>query len=144
MKVVPHIKFKGLCLILQYSYSKPSGNLHEQLCLCLVPFLKLFRSLETILYLMMSSNYLEKATATQCSCLENPRDGGAWWAAVYGVKRVGHDWSDLAAAAPITHSYIDTTEKTNCNLDFYLISLSIDPVISDSNISAAVGGFWEK
>ena len=84
----------------------------------------------------------------QCSCLENPRDGGAWWAAVYGVAqswtrlkllsssssssihwekvmaphssslawkipwmeepggllsmgphRVGHDWSDLAAAA---------------------------------------------
>ena len=23
----------------------------------------------------------------QCSCLENPRDGGAWWAAVYGVGR---------------------------------------------------------
>ena len=22
----------------------------------------------------------------QCSCLENPRDGGAWWAAVYGVS----------------------------------------------------------
>ena len=21
----------------------------------------------------------------QCSCLENHRDGGAWWAAVYGV-----------------------------------------------------------
>ena len=21
----------------------------------------------------------------QCSCLENPRDGGAWWAAVYGI-----------------------------------------------------------
>ena len=21
----------------------------------------------------------------QCSCLENPRDGGAWWAGVYGV-----------------------------------------------------------
>ena len=20
-----------------------------------------------------------------CSCLENPRDGGAWWAALYGV-----------------------------------------------------------
>ena len=82
----------------------------------------------------------------QCSCLENSRDGGAWWAAVYGVAesqtrlsdfpftfhfhalkkemathssvlawripgtvepgglpsmglhRVGHDWSDLAAA----------------------------------------------
>ena len=23
----------------------------------------------------------------QCSCLENPRDGGAWWAAVYAVKQ---------------------------------------------------------
>ena len=23
----------------------------------------------------------------QCSCLENPRDGGAWWATVYGVAQ---------------------------------------------------------
>ena len=23
----------------------------------------------------------------QCSCLENPRDGGVWWAAVYGVAQ---------------------------------------------------------
>ena len=23
----------------------------------------------------------------QCSCLENPRDGGAWWAALYGVTQ---------------------------------------------------------
>ena len=23
----------------------------------------------------------------QCSCLDNPRDGGAWWAAVYGVTQ---------------------------------------------------------
>ena len=32
----------------------------------------------------------------QYSCLENPRDGEAWWTAVYGVA---HDWSNLAAAA---------------------------------------------
>ena len=86
-------------------------------------------------------------TPLQYSCLENPMDGGAWWAAVHGVamsrtrlsdftltfhfhvleremathssvlawripgtgepaglpsmgsQRVGHDWSDLAAAA---------------------------------------------
>ena len=25
--------------------------------------------------------------AIQCSCLENPRDRGAWWAAVYGVAQ---------------------------------------------------------
>ena len=23
----------------------------------------------------------------QCSCLETPRDGGAWWAAVHGVAQ---------------------------------------------------------
>ena len=23
----------------------------------------------------------------ECSCLENPRDGGAWWASVYGVAQ---------------------------------------------------------
>ena len=23
----------------------------------------------------------------QCSCLENPRDGRAWWAAIYGVAQ---------------------------------------------------------
>ena len=23
----------------------------------------------------------------QCCCLENPRDGGAWWAAIYGVSQ---------------------------------------------------------
>ena len=34
---------------------------------------------------------LEKETATQYSCLENPMDRGAWWATVDGAKRVGHD-----------------------------------------------------
>ena len=28
----------------------------------------------------------------QCSWLENPRDGGAWWAAVYGVAQ---SWTRL-------------------------------------------------
>ena len=37
----------------------------------------------------------------QCSCLENPRDGGAWWLPSVGSHRVGHDWSDLAAAAAL-------------------------------------------
>ena len=23
----------------------------------------------------------------QCSCLEDPKDGGAWWAAIYGVAQ---------------------------------------------------------
>ena len=33
----------------------------------------------------------------QCSCLENPRDGGAWWAAVHGVaqKRLSSSSSEF-------------------------------------------------
>ena len=27
-----------------------------------------------------------------CSCLENPRDGGAWWAAIYGITQ---SWTRL-------------------------------------------------
>ena len=38
-------------------------------------------------------------TPLQYFCLENPMDRGAWWAAVHGVARVGHDWSHAAAAA---------------------------------------------
>ena len=41
----------------------------------------------------------------QCSCLENPRDGGAWWAAVYGVaqsrtrlKRLSNSSSSMLGA----------------------------------------------
>ena len=33
----------------------------------------------------------------QCSCLENPRDRGAWWLPSLGSHRVRHDWSNLAA-----------------------------------------------
>ena len=29
----------------------------------------------------------ENGNPLQCSCLENPRDGGTWWAAIYGVAQ---------------------------------------------------------
>ena len=38
-------------------------------------------------------------TPLQSSCLENPMDGGAWWAAVQGVAQSRTRLSDLAAAA---------------------------------------------
>ena len=34
----------------------------------------------------------------QYSCLENPRDGGDWWAAVYGVAQSWTRLNDLAVA----------------------------------------------
>ena len=35
----------------------------------------------------LSWNGERNGNPLQCSCLENPRDGGAWWAAVYGVAQ---------------------------------------------------------
>ena len=47
----------------------------------------------------------------QCSCLENPRDRGAWWAAVY---RVTHHWTRLrwlSSSAVVNHIFLN---KINC------------------------------
>ena len=45
----------------------------------------------------------------QCSCLENPRDGGAWWAAVYGVAQ---SWIQLKRLS---------RSRGNPKVDFYLL-----------------------
>ena len=42
-------------------------------------------------------------TPLQYSCLENPMDGGAWWAAVHGVARVGHDWATSLSLFTFMH-----------------------------------------
>ena len=50
------------------------------------------------LTLFLSSMYLfgeGNGTPLQYSCLENPRDGGAWWAAVYGVAQSRTRLSDF-------------------------------------------------
>ena len=38
-----------------------------------------------------------------CSCLENPRDGGAWWAAVYGVAQ---SWTQLKRLSSSSSIYM--------------------------------------
>ena len=42
----------------------------------------------------------------QCSCLENPRDGGAWWAAVSGVAQ---SWTRLKRLSSSSSSTIINT-----------------------------------
>ena len=41
------------------------------------------------LHFHFSLSYIEEGNGNplQCSCLENPRDGEAWWAVVYGVAQ---------------------------------------------------------
>ena len=41
----------------------------------------------TLLSLFISCIGEGNGNPLRCSCLENPRDGGAWWAAVYGVAQ---------------------------------------------------------
>ena len=47
----------------------------------------------------------------QCSCLENPRDRGAWLAAIYGVTQSWTWLKDLAAAAAVHELGKDTSNK---------------------------------
>ena len=42
---------------------------------------------ETSLSLFTFTHWRRNDNPLQCSCLENPRDGGAWWAAIYGVTQ---------------------------------------------------------
>ena len=52
----------------------------------------------TSLSLFTFMHWRRKWNPLQCSCLENPRDGGAWWAVVYGVaqSRTRLKWLSVA------------------------------------------------
>ena len=47
----------------------------------------------------------------QCSFLENPRDGGAWWAAVYGVAQSRTRLTRLSSSSSSMQSNIDSIPK---------------------------------
>ena len=57
----------------------------------------------------------------QCSCLENPRDGGAWWAAVYGVaqSRTRLKWLS-SSSSMCTYIYV----YTQVHIPTYIQSVS--------------------
>ena len=44
----------------------------------------------------------------QCSCLENPRDGEAWWAAIYGVAQSRTQLKRLSSSSSSTGVYAAT------------------------------------
>ena len=48
----------------------------------------------------------------QCSCLEDPRDGGAWWAAVYGVAQSLTRLKRLSSSrGPVEWTLMDPLKK---------------------------------
>ena len=60
----------------------------------------------------------------QCSCMENPRDGGAWWAAVYGVaqSRTRLKWLSSSSSSmflSILYLYTHFAYKRGIVFSFY-------------------------
>ena len=54
----------------------------------------------------------------QCSCLENPRDGGAWWAAVYGVAQSRTRLKRLSSSSNIlTEEKLSSTDSKQAKAD---------------------------
>ena len=52
----------------------------------------------------------------QCSCLENPRDGGAWWAVVYGVTQSRTRLKRLSSSS-CTGSDLGRVNSASSNVD---------------------------
>ena len=69
----------------------------------------------------------------QCSCLENPRDGGAWWASIYGVtqSRTGLKWlSSSSSSSWVTErKFLIGFQGTPLRSIFH--SLHLIPLISE-------------
>ena len=72
----------------------------------------------------------------QCSCLENPRDGGAWWAAVYGVAQ---SWTQLTWLS----SSSSHPEPASWSLQLPLFQWhQHGPIISSSLLTSATPLWW--
>ena len=72
--VLQNMKVKTVSEVAQ---SCPMVKLHD------MPRFAHFRDLDSALSYIGEGN----GNPLQCSYLENPRDGGAWWAAVSGVEQ---------------------------------------------------------
>ena len=69
----------------------------------------------------------------QCSCLENPRDGEAWWAAVYGVaqSRTRLKWLSLAERGSEGSIWISWWQVHCEFFQYQLESLPIRKIVVD-------------
>ena len=60
----------------------------------------------------------------QCSCLENPRDGGAWWAAVYGVAQSWTGLKRLSSSSSLSSKTEGTERQSYPLLKYHYIVIS--------------------
>ena len=64
----------------------------------------------------------------QCSCLENPRDGGAWWAAVYGVAQSRTRLRRLSSSSSSNESRLHMSENHYRYPSLRVLHFSADPM----------------
>ena len=57
----------------------------EMLCVCVCVCVRVFILRGLVFHFSLSCIGEGNGNPLQCSCLENPRDREAWWAAIYGV-----------------------------------------------------------
>ena len=59
----------------------------------------------------------------QCSCLENPRDGGAWWAAVSGVAQSGTRLKRLSSSKIVLHYHLTFVKTKRLAILHYSLTI---------------------
>ena len=75
----------------------------------------------------------------QCSCLENPRDGGAWWAALYGVAQSRTRLKRLSSSSS-SRSDLAATAAANY-FEHLFLSFSAMPPLDTFHIHLVIGFF---
>ena len=84
-------------------------------------------------------------TPLQCSCLENPRGGGAWWAAVCGVAQSRTWLKRLSSSSKPSGNHnhkiqVEALEGSSVTLDFSGPSSELPPI--PRQISRWRGSSW--
>ena len=67
----------------------------------------------SLLFNMLSRLVIGEGNGTplQCSCLENPRDRGAWWAAVYGVAQRWTRLKRLSSSSRLVVTFLPRSKR---------------------------------
>ena len=75
----------------------------------------------------LSCNGDENGNPLQCSCLENPRDGRAWWATIYGVAQSQTQLKRLSSSSSRHWSKHTPVSSSFFYFSILFINFSVNP-----------------
>src|SRR5574337_949861 len=96
----------------------------------------------TSLYFALSCIGEGNGNTLQCSCLENPGDGGAWWAAVYVVAQSQTRLKQLSSSSQqcyirvpvLPRPYVQPSTAQTIGCNGCRISIFITFILSNNNV----------